>query len=149
MAAEREDSMLNIMIMAIFAVAGIAVLAPTLQRIFAATPAAQAYAAQVYVGATDYRVLEADGQLRWLSLVDASPFMPWITASFFNDGDVTTDPPGSVSVYIAINSPDAMVEIKKGENQYADFSFAQRRIEIIFYQTDPGKRARVRVEGKY
>jgi len=147
--ATESDSMLGIMVMAIFGVAGIAVLAPTLQRIFAATPMAQSYAAQVYLGATDYRVLEADGQLRWLSLVDATPFVPWITASFYNDGDLTTDPPGPVSVYIAINNPDAMVEIKKGENQYADFSFAQRRIEIIFYKTDPGKKARVRVEGKY
>jgi len=147
--ATESDSMLGIMVMAIFGVAGIAVLAPTLQRIFAATPMAQSYAAQVYLGATDYRVLEADGQLRWLSLVDATPFVPWITASFYNDGDPTTDPPGPVSVYIAINNPDAMVEIKKGENQYADFSFAQRRIEIIFYKTDPGKKARVRVEGKY
>ncbi len=141
--------MLNVMIGAVFAIAGVMVLAPTLQRLFAATPAAQSYAAQAYLGLTDYRVLEADGQLRWLSLVDASPFTPWITASFFNDGDVTKDPPGPVSVYIAINNPDTMVELKKGESQYADFSFAQRRIEIIFYKTDLGKRARVRVEGKY
>ena len=145
----ESDSMLNVMVGAIFAVAGVAVLAPTLQRIFAATPMAQSYAAQTYLGATDYRVLEADGQLRWISLVDASPFIPWIAASFFNDGDVTVVPPGQVSVYIAINSPDAMVELKKGENQYADFSFALKRIEIIFFKTDPGKRARVRVEGKY
>ena len=95
--ATESDSMLGIMVMAIFGVAGIAVLAPTLQRIFAATPMAQSYAAQVYLGATDYRVLEADGQLRWLSLVDATPFVPWITASFYNDGDPTTDPPGPVS----------------------------------------------------
>lgn len=148
MATESEDSMLNIMVMAIFAVAGIAVLAPTFQRIFAATPMAQSYAAQAYLGSTDYRVLEADGQLRWISLVDATPFTPWITASFFNDGD-PTDPTAPVSAYIAINNPDAMVELKKGESQYADFSFAQRRIEMIFYKTDPGKRARVRVEGKY
>ena len=144
-----DDSIFGIMIGAIFAVAGITVLAPTLQRIFAATPMAQSYTAQAYLGSTDYRVLEADGQLRWLSLVDAPPYIPWITASFFNDGDVTTDPPGAVSVYIAINNPDALVELKKGESQYADFSFALKRIEIIFYKTDPGKRARVRVEGKY
>ncbi|MBA7695800.1 hypothetical protein ES703_104436 [subsurface metagenome] len=145
----ESDSFMNVMIGAVFAVAGVVVLAPTLQQIFAATPAAQLYAAQVYTGLTDYRILDADGQLRWLSLVDAPPFTPWITASFFNDGDVTTDPPGAVSVYIAINNPDALVELKKGESQYADFSFAQRRIEIIFYKTDPSKKARVRVEGKY
>lgn len=144
-----DDSIFGIMIGTIFAVAGIVVLAPTFQRIFAATPVARSYAAQTYLGLTDYRVLEADGQLRWISLVDASPFMPWITASFFNDGDITTDPPGEVSVYLAINNPDALVELKKGENQYANFSFAERRIEIIFYKTDPGKKANVRVEGKY
>ena len=83
----ESDSFMNIMVGAIFAVAGIVVLAPTFQRIFAATPMAQSYAAQTYLGATDYRVLEADGQLRWISLVDASPFIPWIAASFFNDGD--------------------------------------------------------------
>lgn len=81
--ASESDSFVNIMIGAIFAVASIAVLAPTVQRIFAATPAAQSYAAQVYVGLPDYRVLEADGQLRWLSLVDAPPFVPWITATRF------------------------------------------------------------------
>ncbi|GAI95575.1 unnamed protein product, partial [marine sediment metagenome] len=133
----------------VLAFAGIQVLAPTFQRILAATPAAQSYAAQVYTGLTDSRVLEANGQLQWLSLVSTPPFTPWIAASFFNDGDVTTDPPGAVSVYIAINNPDALVELKKGESQYADFSFAQRRIEIIFFRTDPGKSARIRVEGKY
>ncbi len=145
----ESDSFMNVMIGAIFGVAGIAVLAPTLQRIFAATPMAQSYAAQSYLGATDSRVLEADGQLRWLSLVDASPFMPWITASFFNEGDLRTTPAGEASAYIAINNPDAMVELKKGESQSIDFSFAQRRIEIIFFRTDPGKSARIRVEGKY
>ncbi|GAJ13110.1 unnamed protein product, partial [marine sediment metagenome] len=85
MESESGDSILGIMVMAIFGVAGITVLAPTLQRIFAATPVAQSYAAQTYLGSTDYRVLEADGQLRWLSLVDAPPFTPWITATFFND----------------------------------------------------------------
>ena len=70
-------------------------------------------------------------------------------ASFFNDGDITTDPPEPTSAYIAINNPDAMVELKKGESQHADFSFAQRRIEIIFYRAEPGKKASVRVEGKY
>lgn len=147
--ASETDGILSVMVGAIFAVAGIAVLAPTLQRIFAATPAAQSYAAQVYVGSTDYRVLEADGQLRWLSLVDAPPYTPWIKASFFNDGDITTDPPGEVSVYIAINNPDAMVELKKGESQHADFSFAQRRIEIIFYKCNTGEKASVRTVGKY
>lgn len=136
MESKSDDSMFSIMIMAIFAVAGIAVLGPTLQRIFAATPMAQSYAAQAYVGSTDYHVLEADGQLRWISLST-----PWITATFFNDGPD--------SAYVAVNNPDAMVELKKGESQYADFSFAQRRIEILFYKTDLGKRARVRVEGKY
>ncbi len=139
------DSMFSV----VFLVAGIIALAPTLQRIFAATPMAQSYAAQSYIGSTDYRVLEADGQLRWISLVDASPFTPWITASFFNEGDPTTEPAGKTSAYIAVNNPNALVELKKGESQYADFSFAQRRIEIIFYKTDPGKHARVRVEGKY
>ncbi len=139
------DSMLNVF----FIVAGLIALAPTLQNIFAATPMAQSYAAQSYIGSTDYRVLDADGQLRWITLIDSSPFMSWVRASFFNDGDVTTEPAGKTSAYIAVNNPNSFVELKKGESQYADFSFAQRRIEIIFYKTDPGKHARVRVEGKY
>lgn len=135
------DTIIGTVVKVIFGCAALVVMAPTLQRVFAATPAAQSYAAQVYVGSTDYRVLQVDEQLRWLSLVDGPPFMPWITASFFNDGPDTA--------FVAINNPDVMGELKKGENKYADFSFAQRRIEIIFYKTDPGKRANVRVEAKY
>ncbi|GAI64623.1 unnamed protein product, partial [marine sediment metagenome] len=42
----ESDSFMNVMIGVIFAVAGVMVLAPTLQQILAATPAAQSYAAQ-------------------------------------------------------------------------------------------------------
>ncbi len=134
------DSMFSVA----FLVAGIIALAPTLQKIFAATPSAQALAAQSYTGLTDYKVLDADEQLRWVSLD-----VPWVTASFFNEGDVTVAPPGQVSAYIAVNNPNSFVELKKGDSQNADFSFAQRRIEIIFYKADKGKHARVRVVGKY
>lgn len=137
----KEDSMLNMMLGVVLAFAGIQVLAPTFQRIFAATPMAQSYAAQVYSGLTDSRVLEADEKLKWINLADFPPFTPWIAASFFNDGPD--------SAYIAINNPDEMLELKKGENQYVNLSFAERRIEVIFYKTAPGKKAGVRVEGKY
>ena len=66
-------------------------------------------AAQSFVGLTDYRELDADGQMRWVTLTT-----PWITASFFNDGD-PNNPTKSVSAYVAINSPDSFTALKKGE----------------------------------
>ena len=137
------DSMFSIMLKAIFFTAALFVAAPTLQRVLAATPWAQSLAAQSFVGATDYRELDATDHLQWLTLTT-----PWITASFFNDGD-PTNPLKPISAYVAINSPDAFTELKQGESSYANFSFAQQRIQVIFYKTTPGNRARVRVEGKY
>lgn len=131
-----DDDLELMMMKTIFLVVAVIVLAPTLQRVFASTPAAQAYAAQAYLGLTDYHELRADGELRWVTLHN-----PWITATFFNAGPDTA--------YIAINNPDNPTKLLKGESSFYDYSFAQRRIEIIFYKTDPGGQALIRVEGKY
>ncbi len=140
MATESENPMFNTMIWAIFAVAGIMVLAPTLQRVFSALPSARMLQARAYCGMTDPRTLDATATLKWLSLVDGPPYIPWISASFFNDGPDR--------VYIGINRPDGS-PIESGESLTVDLSGADRRIEVIFYQCDPGKTASVRAIGKY
>ncbi|GAI54741.1 unnamed protein product, partial [marine sediment metagenome] len=52
-----DDSFLNIMLGSILAVAGVMVLAPTLQRMFPVAQLTQYLEAQSYVGLTDDRVL--------------------------------------------------------------------------------------------
>jgi len=94
-----------------------------------------------YYGATDYRDLEADGTLKWTYLVDDPPHMPWVTAHLFNKG------PGLALV--SINSPDGFTPLNKGDSLEANFSGADRRIEVIYYRCNPGEHASVRAEGKY
>lgn len=140
MATESENPMFNIMLYGVLAVAGIMVLAPTLQQVFAALPSAQMLRAQAYYGIIDPRTLNATATLKWVSLVDAPPYTPWISASFFNDG------PDKVN--IGINRPDGS-PIESGESLTVDLSGADRRIETIFYQCDPDGTASVRAIGKY
>ena len=139
--ATESDGILSVMVGAIFAVAGIAVLAPTLQQVFSALPSAQMLRAQAYYGMTDPRTLDANGTLKWLNLVDGPPYTPWISASFFNDGPD--------KVYIGINTPDGYPPIEKGESMSVDFFGADRKIETIFYWCDATRKAGVRVVGKY
>ena len=137
----ESDSIINVMVGAIFAVAGIAVLAPTLQRIFPVTQLAQYLEAQAYVGLTDDRVLTGTPTMQWLNLISDSPYHPWITAYFFNDGPH--------SVFIGINNPDELTQLAMGEDKTVDMTGADRRIEFIFYKCNQGERASVRAIGKY
>lgn len=146
----EEDSMINTMFGIILTIVGIAVFAPTFQRIFSATPSAQMLRAQSYRGMSAEEVLSATPELKWLNLLEQTPYTPWITASFYNDGFKLPD--GTVeknSVFIGINTPDELSEIAYGETLNVNMSFAERRIEIIFYKCSITKRASVRVVGKY
>lgn len=136
-----DDSFLNIMLGSILAVAGVMVIAPTLQRMFPVIQAQQYYAAQAYVGLTDDRVLNATPTMQWLNLISDPPYNPWITAYFFNDGPH--------SVFIGINNPDELTQLASGEDKTIDMTGADRRIELVFYKSNIGERASVRVIGKY
>ncbi len=111
--------------------------------------AQQYYTAQSYTGLTDKRVLDVIPTLQWINLISDPPFTPWMSASFFNDGDITTVPSGEASAFIAINNPDELHEIAKGETFDVNMVGAQRRIEFVFYKSNPGERASVRAVGKY
>lgn len=103
--------------------------------------ATQQLSAQAYTGLPDERTLEANRFLQWINLVSDPPYTPWISASFHNDGPQ--------SVYIAINNPGEMLEIANGEDHSVSMAGAARRIEFIFYKSNIGDTASVRVIGKY
>ena len=136
-----DDSFMNIMLGSIMAVAGIMVLVPTLQRIFPVTQLTQYLEAQFYTGLTDDRTLNATPTMQWLNLISDPPYNPWISAYFFNDGPH--------SVFIGINSPDELTQLATGEDKTVDMTGADRRIELVFFKSNRGERASVRVVGKY
>ncbi|MBA7701649.1 hypothetical protein ES703_110392 [subsurface metagenome] len=103
--------------------------------------ATQALQVQAYTGLTDERVLEANRFLQWINLVTGPPYIPWVSASFHNDGPQ--------SVFIAVNNPDEMLEVANGESHQVDMTGATRRIEFLFYKCNVGETASVRVIGKY
>ncbi len=136
-----DDSFLNIMLGSILAVAGVMVIAPTLQQMFPVTQLTQYLAAQAYVGLTDDRVLNATPTMQWLNLISDPPYNPWITAYFFNDGPH--------SVFIGINNPNELTQLANGEDKTVDMTGADRRIELVFFKSNIGEKASVRVVGKY
>lgn len=93
-------------------------------------------------GKIDDRTLNATDHLQWLDLINTYPNTPWATAYFFNDGP---NP-----VYIAVNEmSDRVIPLNRRETDRLDFTKADRRIEIIYYWTNPGNTATVRAKGKY
>ena len=106
-----------------------------------AAQAQQYYSAQSYTGLTDDRVLDAIPAMQWLNLISAPPYHPWITAYFFNDGPH--------SVFIGINNPDELYQLASGEDKMVNLTGADRRIELVFYKSNLGEKASVRVVGKY
>lgn len=94
-----------------------------------------------YQGAQDSRTLSATDVYQVVDLVRNFPSIPWATASFVNDGPDT--------VYIGINRQARPAILLDGEDYKADFTKADRRIELIFYWCDAGETASVRVVGKY
>jgi len=140
----REDDPIDLlgpMVNAVFLVAAVVVLAPTLQRILGATPAARMYAAQAYQGVADPRVLEATDELQWLDLIHERPYVPWISAFFVNQGPDDVE----VGIYYPadrfILHPNATITVNR--------AFAQERIAVIFYICRQGQRATVEVIGEY
>jgi len=102
-----------------------------------------------FEGEVDPRTFAVTGQIQGLALIHDWPFVPWITAAFFNDGDISTDPPGEVTAYIAINYTFDWLQLKKGESLNIDLSKSDKRIQFIHYRCNVGETASVRVVGKY
>lgn len=105
------------------------------------TTASTTLQAQAYVGLTDSRTLHATQVLQWINLISDPPYTAWITASFHNDGPD--------SAFVAVNNPDEFTEIANGEDITVSMAGADRRIEFVFYKSNLGERASVRVLGKY
>lgn len=126
------------MMMMVFGVLILATIIPILPVVQSVQ---QHYAAQAYTGLTDDRVLNATPTIQWINLISDPPYHPWISAYFFNDGPQ--------SVFIGINNPDELTQLASGESKTVDMTGADRRIEFVFYKSNPGEKASVRVIGKY
>ncbi|MBA7698131.1 hypothetical protein ES703_106806 [subsurface metagenome] len=102
-----------------------------------------------FEGKLDPRTLSVTDEIQDLDLIKEWPYTPWITASFFNDGDISTDPPSEVTAYIFINRVGKWIPLKKGEGIDMDFAKGDERIYTIRHKCDKGETASVRVVGKY
>lgn len=130
---EMSDVMMMLMVVMMMSV---------LPSIAASTArATQTLQAQAYVGLTDSRVLEANPSFQWINLISDPPYIPWISASFFNDGPHP--------VFIAINNPDDWLELNASDQRTVSMLGGDRRIEFIFYKCNLGEKATVRVDSKY
>lgn len=96
---------------------------------------------QMYLGVTDPRECEVDDKGSFLDLINDSPFVPWVSAQFINDGPN--------SVWVAVNNPDAKFEIKANESATVNRIGAVDRILSIYFICATGKTAIVRVIGEY
>jgi hypothetical protein len=94
-----------------------------------------------FEGNVDHRDLAATDQLQWIDLIDRFPNTPWVSAFIINDGPN--------DALLAINNAYSWIRIKHRETRTVNYSKADRRIEIIYYQCDPGNTALVRVDGEY
>jgi archaellum component FlaG (FlaF/FlaG flagellin family) len=97
--------------------------------------------AQAYTGLTDSRTLNATSTTQWINLISDPPYSPWISASFHNDGPN--------SAFIGINNPDELHELASGEDYQVNMAGGERRIELVFWKSNAGETASVRVIGKY
>lgn len=101
----------------------------------------QHLAKQEFLGEVDPRELSVTDQVQVISLIHHWPFVPWISAYFFNDGPD--------EAYIAINAALDWTKLNKAEDALFNFAGSEQRIYIIYYKCDAGKTASVRMVGKY
>lgn len=105
------------------------------------TTSAQTLQAQVYQGRTDTRELNASSELKWIDLIHDHPYTGWVWANLANKG------PNPVK--IAINYPDETFTIASKGNATVDRIGAIEKINIVFYQCDPGETAAVTAMAEY
>ncbi len=102
---------------------------------------AQALQAQTYVGRTDRRTFRATSKLQWIDLVHDHPWFPWSWATFENSGPD--------EVHIGINAPAENFDILPGGSMSVDRKGAIEKMNVIFFQCNPGETATVEVRGEY
>jgi hypothetical protein len=93
-------------------------------------------------GGVDKRVLNATEELQFIDLLKEWPYTPWATAHFWNTK-------GPNSVIIAVNKRNYETILEKGDDEEMDFTKADERIRIIFYNCAPGETATVDVFAKF
>ena len=95
---------------------------------------------QEFKGIADPRVLNATDQMQYVDLLQLAP-AAWISCFIINRGPDM--------VHIQVNYPfrQASLNIAPKETRTIDYSHADRRIELLYYQCDPGGTALVEVEG--
>ncbi len=101
----------------------------------------QYIASQMYQGVTDPRVLDVTSEVSIIDLLGAGHRTAWVSASFVNDGPN--------SVFVAINIPTELFEVKSGETASVNRIGALTRIETIYLHCAAGHAAAVRVTGEY
>jgi len=94
-----------------------------------------------YFGEVEPRVLTITDVTGWVDLVHNPPYVPWISANFFNDGPDTA--------FLSMNYPSNFTELRIGESLQINLTGAIRRLEVIFFRCNSGQTASVRVVGKY
>lgn len=94
-----------------------------------------------FKGKLDVRTLLANDTTQNISPVDSWPNTAWIGAFIINDGPDT--------VYIRINRASGWITMLVDATRTFDYTNAEERIEEVYYRTDPGNSAMVRVEGVY
>jgi len=97
--------------------------------------------AQAYTGAVDSRELNATSSVKWINLIGDPPYNAWVSADFTNKG------PGKA--YVGVNTPGPWIEMESGGGGSVNMAGANKRIEVIFYKTDPGETAVITAIGKY
>lgn len=94
-----------------------------------------------FEGKADPRMLSVSDKIEYDNLIKDTPWTPWVTAYFYNDGPNTA--------YISINNTWDWQELRISEDLLFDFLKADKRIELIYYKCDPGETASIRAIGKY
>lgn len=96
---------------------------------------------QMYQGVTDPREHDCTDELFVLDLINNSPYTPWVSAQFINDGPD--------SVWVAINYPDNKFKVKVGQSATVNRIGAVERISYIYCVCDTGEEVSVTVIGEY
>ena len=117
------------------------VMADMIARFASSSLSNQYIASQMYQGISDPRVVEATDEPTFIDLVGGHPYTPWVSANFINDGPN--------SVWMAINHPNAIYELRTDESATVYRIGAQERIETIFFYCSTDEEASIRVIGEY
>lgn len=142
--AKRSGFEFSLIAKAFVLVMMMTIMADAVVRLFAgstSTLVTQYIQSRMYQGVTDPRVCEVDSDGHELDLINNSPYTPWVSAQFINDGPD--------SVWITVNGPSSQFEVKLGETATINRIGALERISLINLDCEAGEEATVRVIGEY